>query len=389
MVFYTIMPVCRVGEAEKERVGGVSVREEVPFFVYASVSQAADEGNDGSATVKSNLMVADGNAITIDGRLENANVSVGIVNSGEIKQQATTEKEDLQLLPGTFTTGFAQNNPAIDPRSVFTSDSSDYHVFFTAGEKEAQLAVPRKIECAQTKNGKVETKDEAAAGEIVKLAVTADTGYELDTLTVVGKTSGKPVAVSTDNVFTMPDEDVTVLATFKPLPLEVPTANVTAHVQRTGWLPQTTAAGAIAGTTGQSRRLEALKLTLSGASVMTSAEKVSGGIEYRAHLQRKGWETDWVRDDAQCGTTGQSRRLEAVQIRLYGDMEKKFDVYYRVHVQRIGWMGWAKNGQEAGTQGMSRRAEAVQVVLVEKDTAAPDATYNGAAQQYAKAFVKK
>ena len=70
-------------------------------------------------------------------------------------------------------------------------------------------------------------------------------------------------------------------------------------------------------------------------------------------------------------------------------MAEKYDVYYRVHVQKYGWMAWAKNGEEAGTQGMSRRAEAIQVVLVAKDAPAPATDFQGATQQYSKAFAKK
>ncbi|MBR3316546.1 MAG: hypothetical protein IKG21_01830, partial [Atopobiaceae bacterium] len=68
---------------------------------------------------------------------------------------------------------------------------------------------------------------------------------------------------------------------------------------------------------------------------------------------------------------------------------KKYDVYYRVHAQRLGWMGWAKNGAKAGSEGQSRRAEAVQVVLVPKGAKAPAATYRGQARAYSKAFVSK
>ncbi len=160
----------------------------------------------------------------------------------------------------------------------------------------------------------------------------------------------------------------------------VPAPSVTAHVQRVGWMTPVTD-GTVAGTTGKSRRMEALTLRL--------PDGVAGGIEYRAHVQRSGWEEAWATNGAQSGTTGKSRRVEAVQIQLTGEAKDAYDVYYRVHVQRIGWMAWAKNGEEAGTTGMSRRAEAIQVVLVRKDAPAPDATYKGATQQHAKAFVKK
>ncbi len=38
-----------------------------------------------------------------------------------------------------------------------------------------------------------------------------------------------------------------------------------------------------------------------------------------------------------CGTTGQSRQLEAVKIRLTGELAKHMDVWYRVHSANVGW----------------------------------------------------
>ena len=36
------------------------------------------------------------------------------------------------------------------------------------------------------------------------------------------------------------------------------------------------------------------------------------------------------------GTSGKAKRLEAVKIRLTGEMKNKYDVYYRVHAQSYG-----------------------------------------------------
>ena len=66
--------------------------------------------------------------------------------------------------------------------------------------------------------------------------------------------------------------------------------------------------------------------------------------------------------------------MEAVQIRLTGEMAKRYDVYYRLHVQNVGWMGWAKNGAQAGSAGFSYRVEAMQVKVVPKGAAAPGKT---------------
>ncbi|HCE78175.1 MAG TPA: hypothetical protein DEP61_04765, partial [Lachnospiraceae bacterium] len=49
------------------------------------------------------------------------------------------------------------------------------------------------------------------------------------------------------------------------------------------------------------------------------------------------------------GTEGRSLRLEAVQLRLTGDIANYYDVYYRAHIQNYGWLGWTCNGQSAGS----------------------------------------
>ena len=85
---------------------------------------------------------------------------------------------------------------------------------------------------------------------------------------------------------------------------------------------------------------------------------------------------DWVSGGQVSGTENESKRLEAIKIELAGEMEKNYDIYYRVHAQTYGWLGWAKNGEEAGTEGMSKRLEAIQIQLVEKGGEAPGSTEN-------------
>ena len=142
------------------------------------------------------------------------------------------------------------------------------------------------------------------------------------------------------------------------------------HVQGVGWMDYVSN-GEVSGTSGQSKRLEAIRIKLVG---------LEGGIEYRTHVQDIGWQ-NWVANNALSGTSGQSKRLEAIQIRLTGEVANNYDVYYRVHAQNVGWMGWAKNGASAGTAGYSYRLEAIEVKLVAKGGAAPGAT--------AKSFIER
>ena len=78
----------------------------------------------------------------------------------------------------------------------------------------APTPAEHKITIAETTNGTVKANPASAAKDAeVTLTVTPAEGYELDKLTVAGTTATNVTV--TDNKFTMPDEDVTVTATFK------------------------------------------------------------------------------------------------------------------------------------------------------------------------------
>ena len=153
------------------------------------------------------------------------------------------------------------------------------------------------------------------------------------------------------------------------------------HVQSYGW-QNWVLNGTMSGTSGKAKRLEGINIKLSNA-------QYAGGIEYRTHIQKNGWEQGWKKDGAMSGTSGEAKRLEAIQIRLYGEMAEKYDVYYRVHAQSFGWLGWAKNGEESGTAGLAKRLEGIQIVLVPKNGAAPAANYGNIQSTNAKAYIKK
>ncbi len=153
------------------------------------------------------------------------------------------------------------------------------------------------------------------------------------------------------------------------------------HVQSFGW-QNWVLNGTMSGTSGKAKRLEGINIKLSNA-------QYAGGIEYRTHIQKNGWEQRWKKDGAMSGTSGEAKRLEAIQIRLYGEMANHFDVYYRVHAQSFGWLGWAKNGEESGTAGLAKRLEGIQIVLVPKGGTAPAANYGNIQSTNAKAYIKK
>lgn len=114
------------------------------------------------------------------------------------------------------------------------------------------------------------------------------------------------------------------------------------HAQDKGWFPWVSD-GACAGTTGEARRLEAIQIKSDSAK-----------LTYQVHVQGKG-DMPVVQEGKTAGTTGQSLRMEAIKI----DCDKP--IKYRVHVQNKGWMSWVTNGQWAGTKGQSLRMEAIEI----------------------------
>lgn len=75
-------------------------------------------------------------------------------------------------------------------------------------------------------------------------------------------------------------------------------------------------------------------------------------LKYRAHIENLGWQ-NWKYNGETAGTTGESLRLEAIQI------EAPYDVYAKAHMEDIGWVDYGKITKDTiiGTVGESRRLE--------------------------------
>ena len=159
------------------------------------------------------------------------------------------------------------------------------------------------------------------------------------------------------------------------------------HVQTYGWQGWKYN-GQMSGTSGQAKRLEGINIKLTN-------KPYSGSIVYTTHVQSYGWQGNennpntWRRDGVLSGTSGEAKRLEAIRIALTGNMAAHYDVYYRVHAQSYGWLGWAKNGAPSGTAGLAKRLEGIQIVLVPKGGAAPSNTYNRISSVRREAYIKK
>lgn len=114
--------------------------------------------------------------------------------------------------------------------------------------------------------------------------------------------------------------------------------------------------GEAAGTTGQNRKMEAINIELVNANENAS-------IKYMVHVQDKGW-MDWVKNGELAGVLNKGLKIEAIRIKLEGLNE--YTVEYRVHVQDRGWTDWYIDGESAGTTGRNLKIEAIEIRITDK-----------------------
>lgn len=123
-----------------------------------------------------------------------------------------------------------------------------------------------------------------------------------------------------------------------------------AHVSGKGWMDAVN--GGTAGTVGQNRALEAIKIDM---------RKLSFKIKARAHIQNIGLKDfGYIKHDTVIGTTGKGLQMEAIELIAEGLNGKKLQT--RVHIQDIGWTRWTSG--MIGTVGMNKKIEAIELRLV-------------------------
>lgn len=136
------------------------------------------------------------------------------------------------------------------------------------------------------------------------------------------------------------------------------------HAQTYGWLDPVHD-GQVAGTVGYGLRAEALKLTPPEGVILdvTAHLQDIGDVVYRGIQRGQSSGTGSSKTDPLIGSTGEARRLEGIAIKCVRNETGK-ELAYRVHLQDIGWTAWKHEGEFAGTRGQSRRLEAIQIKFV-------------------------
>lgn len=113
--------------------------------------------------------------------------------------------------------------------------------------------------------------------------------------------------------------------------------------------------GLVAGLTGAAALLGAA----SAQAVPVDGTHLVG---YQAHVQDIGWQAP-VYDGAVAGTVGLGKRLEAFQASLNPTQVPGARICYAAHVSYIGWQPTHCDGYMAGTTGQSLAIEALTVFL--------------------------
>lgn len=262
-----------------------------------------------------------------------------------------TNTENYQLVLNNNSSGEYISNE--DTVSVFFGDSlvSTYNIIINIPINSISLENDFSIEIGKTKE----------LDAIIDPTNTTDdifwTSSDNNVVTVdfTGKIKAVGIGTATITATTANGKGDTCIITV----VSKTAVSYTTHVQDIGW-QKYVSNGEMAGTSGKSLRLEAIRIKLEN-------QEYEGNIEYRTHIQYMGWENGFKKNDEMSGTSGKSLRLEAIEIKLTGEMAEHYDVYYRVHAQEFGWLGWAKNGEDAGSAGYGYRLEGIEIKLISKD----------------------
>ena len=97
-------------------------------------------------------------------------------------------------------------------------------------------------------------------------------------------------------------------------------------------------------------------------------EDISGTVSYKVNLSGTGW-LDWTEDTQTAGDESTELPLEAMCIKLTGELAEYYDVLYSV-LQEGKWTDWVQNGEEAGVSGAGKRLDGIRISVVKKQAGA-------------------
>lgn len=137
--------------------------------------------------------------------------------------------------------------------------------------------------------------------------------------------------------------------------IAVPTVQYAAHPWGGPW--QAFKEDSFSGTVGQSKAIEAIQVRLKNVPNVGVEMRVWGNVTNKWY--------DWSTSSS--GAAGD--KIGQIQMHLTGTDANKYDLYYRGHTSNIGWESWKKAGTKEAPVSMvasGRTIEAYQVKLVPK-----------------------
>lgn len=128
------------------------------------------------------------------------------------------------------------------------------------------------------------------------------------------------------------------------------------HVAKEGWY-NPVSDGQISGTVGEHKAVECFRIEECSIPDLN--------FNTYAYVRSIGWSSgNSLGEDT--GSTGLGLPIEAIRIELTGENAQNYEIFYRPHVEDIGFMNWAKNGEVAGTVGGDKQIEAIQIILAKR-----------------------
>ena len=116
-------------------------------------------------------------------------------------------------------------------------------------------------------------------------------------------------------------------------------------------------------------------VTAMQATLENQPAGMSGTIAYQVNLSGSGW-LDWQENFSEAGTTAEPVPLEAIRVKLTGELAETYDLYYSV-LQNGVWTELSMNGDTAGVEGQGLRVDGIRIAVRKKGEGAPEEPETG------------
>ena len=105
------------------------------------------------------------------------------------------------------------------------------------------------------------------------------------------------------------------------------------------------------------------------ATVEHQPEGMTGTVAYEVNLSGSGW-LPQQENLAEAGGSADTKPLEAVKIRLTGQLAQEYDIYYSI-LQNGTWTELSMNGENAGIEGQGLRMDGLRIAVRKKGSEKP------------------